>query len=98
MVYAFKKVPMERCGYIVIFKPLEIIFKIGISVCFGLLGVSIVSPMIRSHYNLWRLENLNYENFIHDVNKACTLTVLIGLLCGCIVYVITNKIIEANKR
>ncbi|EES90438.1 hypothetical protein FDJ70_11855 [Clostridium botulinum] len=98
MVYAFKKVPMERCGYIVIFKPLEIIFKIGVSVCFGLLGASIVSPMIDSHYNLWRLENLNYENFIHDVNKACTLTVLIGLLCGCIVYVITNKIIEANKR
>src|SRR3712207_8386680 len=54
---------------------LEIIFKIGVSVCFGLLGTSIISPMIDSHYNLWILENLNYEKFIHDVNKACTLTV-----------------------
>ncbi|KEI02920.1 ABC-2 transporter permease [Clostridium botulinum] len=98
MVYVFKRVPIERCGYIVIFKPLEIIFKIGVSVCFGLLGASIVSPMIESHYDLWQLENQNSTNFVHVVNKTCTLTLLIGLLCGCIVYVITNKIIEANKR
>lgn len=96
MVYAFKKVPIERCGYIVIFKPLEVIFKIGVSVCFGLLGASIVSPMIESYYGLWRLEQ--NVNCIHEVNKACTLTVLIGLLCGCIVYVITNKIVEGNKK
>ncbi|KGM98710.1 ABC-2 transporter permease [Clostridium botulinum] len=96
MVYAFKKVPIERCGYIVIFKPLEIIFKIGVSVCFGLLGSAIISPMIESHYDLRQLQN--GTNFVHVINKACTLTVLIGLLCGCIVYVIINKIIEANKR
>ncbi|AEB76666.1 putative membrane spanning protein [Clostridium botulinum BKT015925] len=98
MVYSFKKVPIERCGYIVIFRPLEIIFKIGVSVCFGLLGSTIVGSILESHYDIWELKRLNSANFIHVANKVGTLILLIGLLCGCIVYVITNKIIEANKK
>ncbi|KGM98480.1 ABC-2 transporter permease [Clostridium botulinum] len=98
LVYSFKKVPLERMGYIVVFKPLEVICKIGVSICFGLLLANIAAPIISSYYNLWELKNQSATNITHMVNKACIITILIGLLGGCIVYVITNKIIEANKR
>jgi ABC-type transport system involved in multi-copper enzyme maturation permease subunit len=40
-IYAFKKYPLENIGSVIAFKKLELIFKIGVSICFGLLFSSI---------------------------------------------------------
>jgi len=98
LVYSFKNIPLERNGYIVIFAPLEIIFKIGVSVCFALLGGSIASEFFKGHYHLYQYGIDNLEIYVPIANKIITLTMLTTLLCGCIVYVITRKIIEMSKR
>lgn len=100
LIYSFKKIPLERNGYIVIFRPLEMIFKVGVSVCFGLLGGLITSQMLKEHYDLYQydLSNGNIAAYLPIANKIISLTILFTLLCGCIVYVITRKIIEINKR
>lgn len=98
LVYAFKRIPLERNGYIVIFKPLEIIFKIGVSICFGLLGGVIASGMLKGHYNLYEYDLSNMEAYLSIANKVINLTMLLAILCGCIVYLITRKIVEVSKR
>lgn len=98
LIFSFKKIPLERNGYIVIFKPLEMIFKVGVSVCFGLLGGLISSQMLMNHYDLYRYDLSNMEVYLPIANKITSLTILFTLLVGCIVYVITRKIIEANKK
>lgn len=99
MVYSFKNLPFERIGYVVIYRPLELILKIGVSVCFGLVGGTIASGFISSYYELYRVVNSNnIKEYLPVIDKAISLTVLIALLCGCIVYVVTGKIIEANKK
>lgn len=94
LIYSFKKIPLERNGYVVIFKPLEMIFKMGVSVCFGILGGLIAAQMLIGHYDFYRYDFIN----LPIANRIISLTVLFTLLCGCIVYVITRKIIEINKR
>jgi ABC-type transport system involved in multi-copper enzyme maturation permease subunit len=98
LIYSFKKIPLERNGYVVIFKPLEMIFKIGVSVCFGLLGGVIASSMLTEHYDVYQYQINNMEAYLPIANKVISLTILLTVLCGCIVYVITRKIVEANKR
>lgn len=98
LVYAFKRIPLERNGYIVVFKPLEVIFKIGLSICFGLLGGVIASGMLKGHYNLYEYDLSNMETYLPVANKVINLTILLALLCGCIVYLIIRKIVEASKR
>lgn len=99
MIYSFKNLPFERIGYVVIYRPLELVLKIGVSVCFGLVGGTIASGFISSYYELHRIANSNnIKEHLPIIDKAISLTVLIALLCGCIVYVITGKIIEANKK
>lgn len=98
LVYSFKKIPLERNGYIVIFKPLEIIFKIGVSACFGLLGGVIASQMLMNHYKIYQFDLNNMTGHLPIANKIISLAVLFTLLCGCVVYVITNRIVEVSKR
>lgn len=100
LTYSFKKIPLERNGYIIIFKPLEMIFKVGVSVCFGLLGGLIASQFLADYYNLYfyGANPKNTEVNLAIINKVISLTTLFALLIGCIVYVITRKIIEINKR
>lgn len=98
MVYSFKKVPLERSGYLVIFRPMEVIFKIGVSICFGLVGGIISCDMLTSYNDIYGITDKNIQEFLPIINKTITLSVLIAILCGSIVYVITNKIIEINKR
>lgn len=98
LVYSFKKIPLERNGYIVIFKPLEMIFKVGVSICFGLLGGVIASQMLMGHYNWYQYDLSNMEAYLPIANKITSLTILFTLLVGCIVYIVTRKIIEMNKR
>lgn len=98
MVYSFRKVPLERSGYLVIFRPLEVIFKIGVSICFGLLGGVISGDMLSSYNNIYGIPDEKIQEFLPIINKTINLSVLIAILCGCIVYVITNKIIEINKK
>ncbi|KEH85312.1 membrane protein [Clostridium novyi A str. 4540] len=98
MIYAFNRFKLEKIGNIITFKPLEPIFKIGVSVCFGLLGAAFTSSITSSHYDLWKLREINAPELVTLSNKAFTITILMGILCGCLVYVITNKILEANKK
>lgn len=98
MMYAFSKFKLEKIGNIIAFKPLEPIFKIGVSVCFGLLGATFTSSITSSHYDLWKLREINAPELVSLNNRAFIITILMGILCGCLVYVITNKIIEANKK
>ncbi|ABK62220.1 ABC-2 transporter permease [Clostridium novyi] len=98
MIYAFNRFKLEKIGNIIAFKPLEPIFKIGVSVCFGLLGAAFTSSITSSHYDLWKLREINAPELVTLSNKAFTITILMGILCGCLVYVITNKILEANKK
>lgn len=85
-IYAFKKYSIENMGCIVAFKKLEVIFKLGTSICFGLLGSSIYSsyqtiPMSRA-----------------QADKCMAAAIMIALIVGVITYFITSKIIEANRQ
>ncbi|KGM94554.1 membrane protein [Clostridium novyi A str. 4552] len=98
MMYAFNRFKLEKIGNIIAFKPLEPIFKIGVSVCFGLLGATFTASITSSHYDLWKLRDIKAPQLASLNSRAFTLTVLMGVLCGCLVYVVTNKILEANKK
>lgn len=88
-IYAFKKYSLENIGFIVAFNKLEVIFKIGVSICFGLLFSSIYNGFLTDKAN-------NVDAAQVHMYMAFTITIA---LIGCLVtYFTVNKIIEINKK
>lgn len=92
-IYAFKKYDLEKIGYVVAFRLLEPVFKIGVSVCFGLLGGAIFSSYLHSNAAI-------RPGSISEVQRSILfpLTMVIVVCVGAVVYFITNKVIDANKN
>lgn len=88
-IYAFKKYSLENIGSIVAFRKLELIFKIGVSICFGLLFSGI--------YNGFLTEKVNNVSSA-QVNMYMAITMTIAVIGGIVTYFIVNKIIEVNKQ
>lgn len=82
IIIAFKNNDFEKNGYVSMFKPLEYVLKIGVSVCFGMLiSIIILLNLISKEKNVY----------------MPTIGIITFIISGIIVYFITHKLIEKSK-
>ena len=86
--YSYKKNQFERTGNVLMFSFLEPIFKIGVSVCFGLTGFVFIYGIGTDLIYRWNLQK-NLILVMADIGI---------IVVGALAYFITNKYIKANRE
>lgn len=94
LIISFKILPFERCGYVSIYRLGDVILKIGISFCTGLMAWAIMSANLISIFGLYEMNKYlvqQYVNYTIFYSSLC----FIGV--GILTYFITNKVIKLSK-
>ncbi|MFA9397178.1 MAG: ABC-2 transporter permease [Clostridiaceae bacterium] len=91
----FNKFPIERSGYILIYKPTEYILEIGISLCTGLLVGIIVAENLISKYSLYETTD---KLFSTHLNYTVFFMFLSWIVTSIILFYGTHKVIELSKN
>ena len=94
MIISFKILPFERCGYISIYRLGDIILKIGISFCTGLLAADILAANLTNVFGLYEIDKTLVQQY---VNYTIFYSALCFIGVGILTYFITNKIIKLSK-
>lgn len=84
MVYAFKNAKLEKSGYPILFKPLRMIFKIGVSICSAMVISLIISSLL--------FGISQSKAFISEASSVTFCAAVVGI------YFLVDKMISLNEN